>query len=179
MAAICVFCASSQLIPHSYISLAEQVGGRLAAGGHSLVYGGGRVSMMGGVARAARRGGARTFGVIPHRLVDVEDADDADAVVVNSMRERKRLMDDRADAFLALPGGLGTLEELLEVWTSASLGMHGKPIVVLDVDGFFDPLWKYLADLSRRGFVRQAAVDVVYRTDSVDDAFAELERRVG
>jgi uncharacterized protein (TIGR00730 family) len=113
MPAICVFCASSQLIPHSYISLAEQVGGRLAAGGHSLVYGGGRVSMMGGVARAARRGGARTFGVIPHRLVDVEDADDADAVVVNSMRERKRLMDDRADAFLALPGGLGTLEELL------------------------------------------------------------------
>ena len=90
-------------------------------------------------------GGARTFGVIPHRLVDVEDADDADVVVVNSMRERKRLMDDRADAFLALPGGLGTLEELLEVWTSASLGMHGKPVVVLDVDGFFDPLWKYLA----------------------------------
>ena len=179
MAAICVFCASSQLIRHSYISLAEQVGGRLAAGGHSLVYGGGRVSMMGGVARAARRGGARTFGVIPRRLVNVEDADDADVVLVDSMRERKRLMDDRADAFLALPGGLGTLEELLEVWTSASLGMHGKPVVVLDVDGFFEPLWTYLADLRRRGFVRQSAVDVVYRTDSVDSAFAELERRIG
>ena len=134
---------------------------------------------MGGVARAARRGGARTFGVIPRRLVNVEDADDADVVLVDSMRERKRLMDDRADAFLALPGGLGTLEELLEVWTSASLGMHGKPVVVLDVDGFFEPLWKYLADLRRRGFVRQSAVDVVYRTDSVDSAFAELERRIG
>ena len=179
MAAICVFCASSQLIRHSYISLAEQVGGRLAAGGHSLVYGGGRVSMMGGVARAARRGGARTFGVIPRRLVNVEDADDADVVLVDSIRERKRLMDDRADAFLALPGGLGTLEELLEVWTSASLGMHGKPVVVLDVDGFFEPLWIYLADLRRRGFVGQSAVDVVYRTDSVDSAFAELERRIG
>ena len=135
--------------------------------------------MMGGVARAARRGGARTFGVIPRRLVNVEDADDADVVLVDSIRERKRLMDDRADAFLALPGGLGTLEELLEVWTSASLGMHGKPVVVLDVDGFFEPLWTYLADLRRRGFVRQSAVDVVYRTDSVDSAFAELERRIG
>ena len=135
--------------------------------------------MMGGVARAARRGGARTFGVIPRRLVNVEDADDADVVLVDSMRERKRQMDDRADAFLALPGGLGTLEELLEVWTSASLGMHGKPVVVLDADGFFEPLWKYLADLRRRGFVRQSAVDVVYRTDSVDSAFAELERRIG
>ena len=134
---------------------------------------------MGGVARAARRGGARTFGVIPRRLVNVEDADDADVVLVDSMRERKRQMDDRADAFLALPGGLGTLEELLEVWTSASLGMHGKPVVVLDVDGFFEPLWTYLADLRRRGFVRQSAVDVVYRTDSVDSAFAELERRIG
>jgi len=134
---------------------------------------------MGGVARAARRGGARTFGVIPRRLVNVEDADDADVVLVDSIRERKRLMDDRADAFLALPGGLGTLEELLEVWTSASLGMHGKPVVVLDVDGFFEPLWTYLADLRRRGFVRQSAVDVVYRTDSVDSAFAELERRIG
>jgi len=135
--------------------------------------------MMGGVARAARRGGARTFGVIPRRLVNVEDADDADVVLVDSIRERKRLMDDRADAFLALPGGLGTLEELLEVWTSASLGMHGKPVVVLDVDGFFEPLWTYLADLRRRGFVGQSAVDVVYRTDSVDSAFAELERRIG
>jgi uncharacterized protein (TIGR00730 family) len=95
------------------------------------------------------------------------------------MRERKRLMDDRADAFLALPGGLGTLEELLEVWTSASLGMHGKPVVMLDADGFFDPLWNYLGDLIRRGFVRQSAVDVLYRTDSVDDAFTELERRIG
>lgn len=179
MAAICVFCSSSQLIPHSYVSLAEQVGSRLAAGGHSLVYGGGRVSMMGGVAQAARLGGARIFGVIPHRLVDVEDADDADVVVVTSMRERKRLMDDRADAFLALPGGLGTLEELLEVWTSASLGMHGKPVVMLDADRFFDPLWNYLGDLIRRGFVRQSAVDVLYRTDSVDDAFTELERRIG
>jgi uncharacterized protein (TIGR00730 family) len=178
MAAICVFCASSQHIPRSYISLAEQVGGRLAAGGHSLVYGGGRVSMMGGVARAARRGGARICGVIPHRLVDAEDADDADVVVVDSMRERKRLMDDQADGFLALPGGLGTLEELLEVWTSASLGMHAKPVLVLDVDGFFAPLWRYLDELIHRGVVRQSALDMLYPTDSVDGAFTELERRL-
>jgi hypothetical protein len=179
MAAICVFCASSELIGPSYLSLAERVGRRLAAGGHSLVYGGGRVSMMGAVAQAARRGGARVFGVVPQRLVVAEDADASDVVVVESMRERKWLMDDRADAFLALPGGLGTLEELLEVWTSASLGMHGKPVVVLDADGFFGPLWQYLDDLIRRGFVRPSVIDVLYRTDSVADAFAELERRLG
>lgn len=176
MAAVCVYCASSQGIDSSFVELAYQVGRRLAADGHSLVSGGGRVSMMGAVARGARDGGAHTLGVIPAHLVPLEVADtDADElVVVDTMRERKRVMDERCDAVLALPGGIGTLEELFEMWTSASLGMHAKPVIVLDADRFYAPLWEWLDALHERGFVRQSAIDTLVRARSVDEAFALL-----
>jgi uncharacterized protein (TIGR00730 family) len=176
---ICVYCASSESIDPAYLDLATEVGARLAAGGHGLVSGGGRVSMMGRVAAAARAGGAHTVGVIPEHLVPLEVADrDADElIVVETMRDRKRVMDERSDAFLALPGGIGTLEELFEVWTASSLGMHPKPVAVLDPDGFYDPLWKFLDDLCARGFVRAAALDVLHRTSTVDEAFAALTRQ--
>jgi uncharacterized protein (TIGR00730 family) len=92
------------------------------------------------------------------------------------MRERKRLMDQRADAFLALPGGIGTLEEFFEVWTAGSIGMHDKPVLVLDPDGFYRPLWAYLESLVDEGFVRQAALDRLHRVSTVDDAFAVLDQ---
>jgi uncharacterized protein (TIGR00730 family) len=176
MTAVCVYCSSSETIDPSYLTLATEVGARLAAGGHSLVSGGGRVSMMGAVARAARDGGAWTIGVIPEHLMPYEVADvEADElIVVDTMRERKRVMDDRSQAFLALPGGIGTLEELFEMWTSLSLGMHAKPVAVLDPDGLYDPLWTWLDTLIAAGFVRQAAVDALYRTRTVDEAFAAL-----
>jgi uncharacterized protein (TIGR00730 family) len=175
---ICVYCSSSESIEPAYVALAAAVGTRLAADGHGLVSGGGRVSMMGAVARAARAGGAHTVGVIPEHLMPLEVADtEADElVVVETMRERKRLMDARSDAFLALPGGIGTLEELFEVWTASSLGMHDKPVVVLDPDGFYDPLWGYLDGLRARGFVRAAALDGLHRTTTVAAAFAALNR---
>jgi uncharacterized protein (TIGR00730 family) len=177
MAAICVYCASSESIDPSYVALAEEVGSRLAADGHSLVSGGGRVSMMGAVARAARAGGAHTLGVIPEHLVPYEVADvDADELlVVETMRERKQIMDERCDVVLTLPGGIGTLEELFEMWTSSSLGMHVKPVIVLDTDGFYDPLWAWLDDLCQRGFVRRAALAGLHRVDSVEDAFAVVD----
>src|SRR4051812_33726852 len=132
--------------------------------------------MMGAVARAARAGGAPTVGVIPAHLVPFEVADtDADElIVVDTMRERKRIMDERSDAFLALPGGIGTLEELFEVWTARSLGMHDKPVVVLDPDGFYAPLWSYLYDLRARGFVRASALESLPRATSVEEASAAL-----
>jgi uncharacterized protein (TIGR00730 family) len=178
VAAICVYCASGEGIAASYVELAAAVGTRLAAGGHSLVSGGGRVSMMGAVAAAARAGGAPTLGVIPRHLVDLEvaDVDAARLVVVDTMRERKRVMDESSDAFLALPGGIGTLEELFEVWTAASLGMHAKPVVVLDHDGYYAPLWAFLDGLRERGFVRQAALDTLHRAPTVEAAFAVLDR---
>ncbi len=177
MAAICVYCASSDAIDASYLELATAVGARLASGGHSLVSGGGRVSMMGAVARAARSGGAHTVGVIPKHLMSREMADrDADElVVVDTMRERKRIMDERSDAFVALPGGIGTLEELFEIWTSATLFMHSKPVVVLDPRGFYTPLWDYLDSLRAAGFVRQTALEMLWRATSVEDALSAIE----
>lgn len=171
-----MYCSSAEPIDAAYLALATEVGERLAAAGHGLVSGGGRVSMMGALARAARAGGAHTVGVIPAHLIPLEVADtDADElIVVESMRERKRIMDERADAFLALPGGIGTLEELFEAWTASSLGMHPKPVAVLDPDGFYQPLWDYLAGLCARGFVRRAALDTLHRTTTVDQALSVL-----
>lgn len=178
MAAVCVFCSSGEHIDARYILLAEQVGARIAKAGHTLVSGGARVSMMGAVARAARAGGAHTVGVMPQALIDIEigDPDADELIIVDTMRERKRLMDQRSDAFLALPGGIGTLEEFLEVWTAGSIGMHDKPVLILDPDGFYRPLWAYLESLVDQGFVRQAALDRVHRVSTVDDAFAVLDR---
>ncbi|MGI8680170.1 MAG: TIGR00730 family Rossman fold protein [Jatrophihabitans sp.] len=176
---ICVYCSSSDSIDAMHRDLAAVVGERIASDGHSLVSGGGRVSMMGAVARAARSGGARTVGVIPAHLMPLEVADtDADElVVVDTMRERKRVMDESSDGFLALAGGLGTLEELFEVWTSATLDMHGKPVVVLDPTGLYEPLWAYLEGLCDQGFARRAALDLLVRTTTVDKAFAALTAR--
>jgi len=173
---VCVYCSSSESIEAGYVELAAELGTRLAAAGYGLVSGGGRVSMMGAVARAARDGGAHTVGVIPSHLVPLEVADtDADElIVVETMRERKQVMDERSDAFVALPGGIGTLEELFEVWTARSLGMHDKPVVVLDADDFYAPLWRYLDELRRAGFVRQAALDSLVHARTVDAALAAL-----
>lgn len=177
MRSLCVFCASSERIAQSAIDLAAAVGAEIARRGWTLVSGGGSVSCMGAVAHAARAGGAHTIGVIPRALVGLEVADRSanELVVTDDMRERKGVMDRRSDAFLALPGGLGTLEELLEIWVAASLGMHDKPVVVLDPDGAFDALRTMVDDLVARGFVRQEAAGVVRWTASVDEAFRAVE----
>ena len=176
MAAICVYCSSSDSIAASYLELATELGAELASAGHSLVSGGGRVSMMGAVARAARAGGAHTVGVIPQRLIgnELADTDAGELVVVDTMRERKRIMDERSDGFVALPGGIGTLEELFEVWTAGSLGMHAKPVVLLDPDGFFDGLLDYLESLRDKGFVRRSALDSLLRANSAGQAMTLL-----
>lgn len=177
MAAICVFCSSSDRIDPSYVALAAAVGTELASRGHTLVSGGGSVSCMGALARAARTGGAHTVGVIPRVLVALEVADhDADELVVTpDMRTRKGMMDDRADAFLTLPGGLGTLEELLEIWVSHTLGMHNKPVVVLDPDGVYAPLRQQIDLLVERGFVRPAARDTVHWVGDPGEAFDRID----
>ena len=177
MAAICVYCSSSTAIDQSYVDLAADVGAEIARRGHSLVSGGGDLSCMGAVARAARAGGALTVGVIPAGLLELEvgDQDADELLVVDDMRTRKGLMDARSDAFLTLPGGLGTLEELLEVWVARFLGMHAKPVVALDPDGLFAPLREQVELLVRKGFVRQASVDALRWTSTVPEALDVLE----
>ena len=177
MAAVCVYCASSSRIAEHYVDLAGDVGRALADRGHSLVSGGGDLSMMGAVARGARAGGARTVGVIPAALLELEvgDRDADELLVVDDMRTRKGQMDARADAFLALPGGLGTLEELLEVWVARSLGMHDKPVVALDVDGLYAPLRAQVDLMVERGFVRPPAVQALQWAASVPEALDLVE----
>lgn len=177
MAAICVFCASSRRIDPSYVALAERVGRELGRRGHTLVSGGGNLSMMGAVAHGARAAGARTVGVIPAALLEVEvgDREADELVVVDDMRVRKGLMDTRADAFLTLAGGIGTLEELLEIWVARSLGMHAKPVVALDTDGLYAPLRAQVQLLVERGFVRRDAVEVLQWASSVEQAFQLVE----
>jgi uncharacterized protein (TIGR00730 family) len=168
MRTVCVYCASVEGIDPRYPVLAAEVGGQIAARGWDLVSGGGKASMMGAVAAAARAGGAHTTGVIPRSLVDLEwaDHDSDELLVVDTMRERKALMEDRADAFLALPGGVGTLEELFEVWTSGYLKMHDKPVVVLDPFGHYTGLLDWVRGLGAQGFVRpEATARLVVTTD--------------
>jgi hypothetical protein len=177
VASVCVYCSSSTSIDPSFVRLAADVGERIGRGGHRLVSGGGSVSMMGAVAQAARECGAHTVGVIPQHLMNLEvgDLEADELLVVDTMRERKALMDAHAEVFLVLPGGIGTLEEFFEVWTAGSLGMHPKPVIVLDHQGFFGPLWTFLDALVDSGFVRQRALDQLHRVGSAEEAFAVVD----
>nr|MDT0661710.1 TIGR00730 family Rossman fold protein [Micromonospora sp. DSM 115978] len=180
MAAICVFCASSRSLEGRWLDLATETGQAIARRGHTLVSGGGCVGMMGALADGARAGEGYTFGVIPQALVDLEVADTLsdELVVTDGMASRKTMMIEKSDAFLTLPGGLGTLDELFEVWTTATLSIHRKPVVLVDVDGFYQPLLDWLTGLSRTEFVRRSAMDLLVVADSVEAALDAIEQRL-
>ncbi|OFJ52050.1 LOG family protein [Mycolicibacterium grossiae] len=171
--AVCVYCASGPRHPE-LLALATNVGAGLAARGWTLVSGGGNVSAMGAVADAARAGGARTVGVIPKALVhrEVADVNADELVVTDTMRQRKQVMEDRADAFIVLPGGIGTLEEFFEAWTAGYLGMHDKPLVMLDPFGHYDGLLAWLRGLADSGYVGPGALDRLVVVTDVDAALA-------
>lgn len=168
---VCVYCASSTYDPEM-LAIATQVGEGIARRGWSLVSGGGNVSMMGALAESARAGGARTVGVIPEGLRVREVADTAadELVVVTTMRERKREMEERSDAFLTLPGGIGTMEEMFEMWTSASLGFHHKPVVLYDPIGFYRPLLDWVGGLVEAGLVKDEAMASLVVCDDLEAA---------
>ena len=153
---LCVFCGSNPGSEPSYLAMAQALGRILAQEKIGLVYGGGAVGLMGAVADAALESGGEVIGVIPQALMDKEIGHRglADLRVVGSMHERKALMAELAGGFIALPGGLGTFEELFEVWTWAQLGYHRKPCALLNVAGFYDRLISFLDDVVERGFVK-------------------------
>ncbi|SCY23858.1 TIGR00730 family Rossman fold protein [Microvirga guangxiensis] len=153
---LCVFCGSSAGQDPVYIETARLLGEALAANDIELVYGGASVGLMGAVADAALAKGGHVIGVMPQALVDKEIAHAglSDLRVVGSMHERKAMMAELSDGFIALPGGLGTFEELFEVWTWAQLGYHKKPCALLNVAGFYDKLAGFLDDVVERGFVK-------------------------
>ncbi|NLE80958.1 MAG: TIGR00730 family Rossman fold protein [Rhodococcus sp.] len=174
---VCVYCASGPE-GQEYLELARALGTEIGARGWQLVSGGGNVSMMGAIAQAVREAGGTTVGVIPKALVhrEVADVDADELVVTDTMRQRKQIMEDRADAFVTLPGGIGTLEELFETWTAGYLGMHDKPVVLLDPLGHYTGLMDWLKSLEGGGFVGRAALDRLVRTEDVTAALAACLR---
>jgi uncharacterized protein (TIGR00730 family) len=160
---LCVYCGSRMGGPDGYARVAAEVGRWIGEHGGQLVYGGGNNGLMGVVADATLAAGGRVVGVIPHALVEKEWAklDCTELHVVDNMHQRKRLMAERADAFLALPGGIGTFEELFEVWTWRQLGYHDKPIGLLNMDGYYDPLLAFLQSSVRHGFMSDWQMDLM------------------
>jgi uncharacterized protein (TIGR00730 family) len=154
---VCVFCGSKHGVRPEYAEAARAMGAALVAGGIGLVYGGGRVGLMGVVADAVLEAGGDVIGVIPDHMSDREIAHSGltELRVVGSMHERKALMYELSDGFAALPGGLGTLEELFEITTWSQLGLHAKPTGLLDVGGFYSPLVGFLDQLVTEGFVSE------------------------
>ena len=154
---ICVYCGSANGTEPHFVTAAEELGRRIGTAGHGLVYGGGDNGLMGKVARATLAAGGHVVGIIPDFLKKRESMLHAaqELVVVADMHTRKRMMFERADAFVALPGGVGTLEELVEQLTWVQLGRHTKPVVIADIGGFWRPLLSLFAHMRASGFIRQ------------------------
>ncbi len=173
---ICVFCGSARGDDPVHAAAARALGTTLATRGLDVVYGGGRVGLMGEVADAALAAGGRVFGVIPQKLCDLESGHPGltELFVVDSMHARKMLMAQLSDAFIALPGGFGTLEELFEVVTWSQLGYHRKPVGLLDVAGFYGPLLAFLDHATDLGFIRPAYRPILQHAAELDDLLVKL-----
>ncbi len=174
---VAVYCASNDGARPSYVATARALGTVLAERGITVVYGGGRTGLMGALADAAMAAGGEVIGVMPHGLVEREVAHRGITAlhVVDSMHERKAMIAELADAFVTMPGGIGTLEEFFETWTWANLGVHRKPIGLLDADGFWTPLMTLLAQLEGEGFLRGTPRDWLVRDDDPVRLLAALD----
>ncbi|WP_317447688.1 TIGR00730 family Rossman fold protein [Streptomyces collinus] len=162
MAVVCVFCSASPRIPESYRQVATEVGLALASAGHTVLTGGGSRGAMGAVTAAARAAGGGTVGILPTGLLDREIPDpDTELHLVPSMERRKELMGERSDAFVVLPGGIGTLDELFGEWANRAVEAHDKPIVIVDPDGLFTSLRQQIDLLAQKGLVRGSALTAV------------------
>lgn len=177
-ASVCVFCGSRPGLRASYEAAAVETGEMLARKGWRLVYGAGDVGLMGAVARAAQGSGGASFGVIPRHLVDAEvGKTDLDTyVVTETMHERKKVMVMNADAIVMMPGGAGSLDEFFEVLTWRQLGLHDKPIVLLDAEGFWGPLKALLHHVVDEGFADHAMLDFVQSAETADGVMEILRR---
>lgn len=164
---VCVYCGSRSGSAPEFAAIARQVGNWIGHHGGQLVFGGGHNGLMGILADAALAAGARVVGVIPKALVEKEWAHSGctELHIVENMHERKRIMAEHADAFLALPGGIGTLEEFFEAWTWRQLGYHDKPVGLLNLDGYYDSLLVFLASAVTQGFMSDWQMELI-RTDS-------------
>lgn len=178
---ICIYCGSRPGTDPAYAQVAHQVGEWIALHKGQLVYGGGKNGLMGIAANAALQAGGRVVGIIPQSLVEKEWAHDGctELHIVDNMHERKRMMAERADAFLALPGGIGTLEELFEVWTWRQLGYHDKPIGILNTQGYYQGLLDFMGHAVNQQFMGQNQMDLVHTSDKPAQLLRELVQSAG
>jgi uncharacterized protein (TIGR00730 family) len=173
---ICVYCGSRMGSEERFAQIAAEVGSWIGGRGGQLVYGGGNAGLMGVIADATLQAGGTVVGVIPQALVDRELAkqDCTELHVVPNMHERKRMMAERAEAFLALPGGIGTMEEFFEVWTWRQLGYHDKPVGLLNIDGYYDALLQFLEATVANEFMNDWQMDLVRIGTSVESLLPDL-----
>jgi hypothetical protein len=178
---LCVYCGSRPGNSPEFAALARQVGTWIGRHGGQLVYGGGHNGLMGILADAALAAGARVIGVIPKALVEKEWAHTGctELHIVENMHERKRIMAEHADAFLALPGGIGTLEEFFEVWTWRQLGYHDKPVGLLNLGGFYDSLLTFLGSAVTSGFMNEWQMGLIRTGSDAQGLMAELVQAAG
>lgn len=174
---VCIYCGSSMGNSSKYAEQAAILAKTLAQNGITIVYGGAKVGIMGVIADTALAKGGKVIGVIPKALVEKEVAHQglSKIYVVESMHERKALMAELSDGFIAFPGGIGTFEELFEVWTWAQLGFHSKPCGVLNVSSYYDKLLAFICHASSEGFIKPQHKDMLIVTDSADELLSQFE----
>jgi len=174
---LCVYCSSSAKLAPKYYEAGERLGREMTVRGWGLIYGGGNAGLMGVVARAAKTSGGKVVGVIPEFMIERElayrEADEL--VVVTTMRERKRIMAERADAFVTLPGGIGTLEELTEIMTERYLNLSTKPLVLVNQDGFYDDLLRFFERMVSEQFKSPGLSDLFSVAATVDEVWSRLD----
>ena len=175
---LCVYCGSSGAVDARYREAAKELGSRLAAAGIELVYGGGRVGLMGALANAVLSADGTVTGIIPRRLLDAEVAHTgvSELIVADSMHDRKRLMAEKADAFAVLPGGIGTLDEFFEIVSWKQLSLHDKPILLVDIGDYWAPLRALLDHIVVNGFARPQTRGFVQVVPSVSALMAALSK---
>ena len=175
---VCVYCGSSGKVDAAYIEAAKSLGKLLADQNIVTVFGGGRVGLMGMVADSAMSNGGKVIGIIPDHIAEKEIAhhDLTELHVVETMHERKQMMVDRSDAFLILPGGLGTMDEFFEIFTWWQLGLHSKPIIIVNIDGYWDPLLALIDNIIDKGFARADDRTFLLVINSIEEVPSALER---
>jgi hypothetical protein len=178
---ITVYCSSSSRVAQAYFAAAGDLGRAIAGQGWHLVYGGNDCGCMGALANAARAAGGKVVGITPQLLVDngIADSQCDELIVTATMRERKALLESRGDAFITLPGGLGTMEEIFEILVGKSLGYHAKPIVLLNIAGFYDPLLAMLEHGIEQQFIKPKARKILHVSTTVEGAIGHLRECAG
>ena len=177
---ICVYCSSSSRLPEKFYVAAKELGYKIAANGYNMVYGGSTCGMMGVIADNALSNGADVLGVIPKRIesMGVTHPKLANIIVTKDMRERKAKMEAAADIFVAMPGGFGTFEEIFEIIVAKQLGYHNKPIIFVNVDGYYDNLFKMFETVYENNFAYDFTKDLYFIADNVDKMFDYVKKYV-